>query len=255
MNESYLLKKLQKFEFYVHPSLEESGISHGFGNNSLDILKEKTRFENIFTEEKQCAIRLLLLDQSHGTELICIDDKTLEAEVQSLYNQSARADGWISNAEVLKKHKIALGIKTADCASVLIFDKQNKNFALLHCGFLGAINDFVSLGIKALEKWGSKRKDLFAFLGPKARKCCYEIRSDMEEVFKKSESKEFKNVLISKDNSIFFDIEEVIIQQLINNDIISRNIYNIDKCTICDNSFFSYRREKEEAGRMLSFVL
>jgi copper oxidase (laccase) domain-containing protein len=41
---------------------------------------------------------------------------------------------------------------------------------------------------------------------------------------------------------------------MVSHGIDEKNIFSIDGCTHCDENFLSFRRDKNKAGRMLSFI-
>jgi len=54
----------------------------------------------------------------------------------------------------------------------------------------------------------------------------------------------------------FFDIAGENAEQLLAAGVASKNIYDCGICTSCRNAeYFSYRKEKDAAGRMLSVIM
>jgi copper oxidase (laccase) domain-containing protein len=43
--------------------------------------------------------------------------------------------------------------------------------------------------------------------------------------------------------------------QLLAAGVLPRNIFDCKTCTFCGKNYFSYRRDKEKAGRMLSIIM
>ena len=95
-------------------------------------------------------------------------------------------------------------------------------------------------------------------MGPSAKKCCYEVSPDF---LANLAPFSYHDQLIRRENNkLYFDVSELIYQQLIGLDIPSNAInmsYNL--CTICDQRFYSHRRgtlagNAELVGRQMTVV-
>ena len=72
-----------------------------------------------------------------------------------------------------------LGVLTADCAPIFIYDNSNKFVCSLHSGWKGCLNNISKKAIKLFEKYDINRKNLSAIVGP----CLgnnYEVDKDFE---------------------------------------------------------------------------
>ena len=63
-----------------------------------------------------------------------------------------------------------------------------------------------------------------------------------------------KSVVESRDGKLFADIRALLMQQAFFFGVKPDRIASADVCTICDRRYFSHRREREAAGRQLSFI-
>lgn len=157
-------------------------------------------------------------------------------------------DGIISN-----KRKIALGVFTADCVPVLLFDKKNKVISAVHSGWKSTIKDIV---IKTLDKmkneYNTDMKDIVAYIGPHNRECCYEIGQEVAYEFQNCSL--YNNLDIIKDSKL--SLEKCIIRQLESKGVLISNINTTNICTYCSGEYelHSYRRGKDSSGRMFSFI-
>lgn len=157
-------------------------------------------------------------------------------------------DGIITN-----RRNLAIGIFTADCVPVLLFDKKNKIISAVHSGWKGTLNKII---IKALDKMkdehGASMEDIIAFIGPHNKGCCYEIGQDVAEEFYKD--KLYHGIEIIKDNKL--QLEKCIIKQLQSKGVSEKHINISPICTYCNNEYelYSYRKQKDSCGRMFSFI-
>lgn len=159
-----------------------------------------------------------------------------------------QGDGIITN-----RRKIGIGVFTADCVPVLIYDNVNQVIAAVHSGWKGTLNEVSANALSKLRaEYGSKMKDINVIIGPHNRGCCYEIGEDVMELFSKKEL--YKDLEIIKDSKL--SLEKCIIKQLEANGVDNKNIISTNICTYCNSNYnmYSYRKQKVDYGRMFSFI-
>lgn len=128
----------------------------------------------------------------------------------------------------IDKKNIAVGVKTADCGAVVLTDY--KKLAVIHAGWRGILGGIIE---NALSLFDDELE--LAFLSPFARSCCYEVKEDFVENLKSEE----KFYLKYKDSKIYFQMENIIKDKL---KLKVKHIYDTQKCTICSENLFSYRK-------------
>jgi len=121
----------------------------------------------------------------------------------------------------------------ADCVPVLL--AAEGAVAALHCGFRPLAGGIIANGIDALRALGATGP-ITALIGPGARGCCYEVGPEVHALFTTGR------------HGNHLDLAEVAIDQLGDAEIVDTGI-----CTICDERFFSYRREGE-TGRQSGVI-
>ena len=187
--------------------------------------------------------KLVLLNQIHSNKVFSINKIPQKKPV---------GDGLITS-----KNKFALGILTADCAPILIFDPKKKIIAALHSGWKGAYKKIVNNTINNLKKKGCNVNDLIVVIGPSISKHRYEVKNDFLKKFidQNKKNKIFFNFSKKK---IFFSLNEYIKNQF--KDIGVKNIEIINKDTyLKKNNFFSHRRSLKnkynDYGRNISVIM
>ena len=163
----------------------------------------------------------------------------------------------LGDAAITNKKKIALGILTADCAPVFIYDPNNNIISAIHAGWKGAYKKIIKKTINNLKKKGSKVNNLIAVIGPCISKQSYEVRIDFYIKFVK-QNKYNKKFFTRKNKKIFFSLNEYIENHLRNNGI--KKIEIIKKDTYLNkNNFFSSRRALknnfDDYGRNISIIM
>ena len=205
--------------------------AHGFIDSSLDFS------ENSLDWNKFSKTEILLLNQVHGS--VIVSHESVEGQ-----SNKTEADGWFSSISELSDKNISLGIKTADCSPVILYGANSGLVAVLHCGWRSAYAGILEDCIKKFKQ--ENEKDIEIAIGPAAQSCSYEVGLDLVEKFNSSGA-------ISKNNGKYFlSIPDYLKTQA--NKLGVEKIVTSDICTIKNESFFSYRRQKEKSGRQISFV-
>lgn len=136
-----------------------------------------------------------------------------------------------------------VAIKTADCVPILLVDERRRAVAAVHAGWRGTVDRIGPAAVEAMrDRFGSGPGDLHAAIGPAIGKCCYEVGPEVSRHF-------------GETSRTHIDLVEANRRQLLDAGLAPERIYSSDLCTKClPEQFHSYRRDKEAAGRMYSFV-
>ena len=146
--------------------------------------------------------------------------------------------------------------KFADCTPIVLFDKRKKILASLHSGWRGTQQRIAQHAIEKLtEYYFCSKQDLIAFIGPAISSEDFEVGMDLVTLFNESYGN-IHSYLKPKDNGkLLFDMQRLIVDQLILNGIREEHIYCTTLETYRNPMMHSYRRDKERSGRMLLFAL
>ena len=125
-----------------------------------------------------------------------------------------------------KKSKLGLVVKTADCMPILLSDK--KRVGAVHSGWRGLKNNIVQKAIKKFDV-----NQLLISIGPHAQSCCYEIKDDVKN--------HFVDYTESRKGNLYLNMSQFL------KDLSKKENFKIEVspiCTICNNSYNSYRQNK-----------
>ena len=128
-----------------------------------------------------------------------------------------------------EKLKLGLVVQTADCMPILLSDK--KRIGAIHSGWRGLKNNIVK---KAIKKFDISQ--LSISIGPHAQSCCYEVKEDVKKYF--NDYTEFR------DGMFFLNMSQVL-KHLSKEEGFQLEVSSI--CTICNNSYNSFRENKTTA--------
>jgi YfiH family protein len=124
-------------------------------------------------------------------------------------------------------------VLAADCLPVAI--GGDGGLAMVHAGWRGLAAGVVESGVRELRALGVEG-EITAVLGPCAGGCCYEVGPEVHEALGTGVSG-FANL----------DLRDVARARLLAAGVSS--VRALGGCTICDERFFSHRREGGRAGR------
>ncbi len=183
------------------------------------------------------AEKVFTIRQVHG-------DKVLTVTQNDLPQQAIlpEADGVVTNVS-----GIVLSIRTADCVPIFLYDPNKKCIGLAHAGWKSSAQSIAKKTVETLvQNYGSAPADILAALGPAIGRCCYQVGEEFEKIFP-------DEISYISDNR-FLDLPLVNKNQLLKAGVKSKNIFESAACTVCGQDFFSFRRDKEKAGRHLSWM-
>jgi hypothetical protein len=142
---------------------------------------------------------------------------------------------------------VAIGIKTADCVPVLLADAENRAVACVHAGWRGTAANILGATIDAVRLRGCRPDDIRVAIGPSIGACCYEVGEDIARHFAQWAEG------IAGTGVPRLDLPAINEMQARAAGV--RHVWKSGECTFCRSErFYSFRREKEQAGRMISFI-
>ena len=247
----FFSKKLKKFKninhcFFSRKGGFSKGIYRGLncGKGSKD---SKTNvIKNLAFVSKKMKIdrkNLLLMHQTHSDKVIVIN-KT---------KKKLKKIG--SDAVITKLKGFGLGVVTADCVPIILYDVKNQIIGCIHAGWKGALKGIIENTMKKFKKINSNNK-IFASVGPCIGKKNYEVDLDFYRKF----------LIKSKKNSIYFsrknkDKKLFDLRKYVNDKLVKlgAEVDHVNYDTFRDKqSFFSYRRSKkfkeDDYGRCISVI-
>jgi len=171
-------------------------------------------------------------------------------QVHSAVVEFARCPGMypVADGLVTTNSNILLTLKVADCVPVFLYEPLKRIIGLVHSGWRGTVENILSNAIKLMQKNGAESKDIRCFLGPAIGKCCYEVDGEVAKKF------DDKAKVKMEERKWRVGLHEQIRLQLASVGVQKKNIRSSDICTYESQGYHSYRRDGENAGRMVAFL-
>lgn len=187
--------------------------------------------------------KIVTMKQVHGDQIVEVKDKTLK--------ETGEADGMVTRGA-----GIHLGVLTADCVPILILAPKHKIVAAVHAGWRGTLMGIAAKMVREFDhRYGVVPEEIEAALGPSIGACCYEVKDDVTEPLREKWGRIADANIQTRDGKSSVDLRQLNRAILESAGVPSKEIFQIGPCTCCaPDEFFSYRREKKETGRQMSFI-
>ena len=244
-------KKFKKFKKVKHCFFSRKGgyskgvyqsLNCGVGSND----NKKNVYKNLSFVSKKMRInkkKLILMYQTHSNKVSIINNDNINS-------RRFKSDALITNMT-----GVTLGVVTADCVPIILYDIRNKVIGCIHAGWKGASSGIIENVIKKFKKLNSKNK-IFASVGPCIGKKSYEVDVSFYKKF----------ILKSKRNAIYFSKKNINkklfnIRKYVNDKLIKLDVKvdHVNYDTFKEKKrFFSYRRsqklKEKDYGRCISVI-
>jgi hypothetical protein len=227
--------------FTAHPT-----VTHGISTKTFGTMKKddgSIHHANILKFGKLSGINTLTIcmDQKHtGNVMVVENDRELVVP---------NVDGLVT-----KNKKLSLGVVTADCLPILMYDPRKDVIGIAHAGSKGLLKNIIGNTIKAfVQTYNTDPKDLIVSIGPSIEQKCYIVGQDLIKLYK-SAFPHYTSVYIEGNGTFFLDLRSVAIQDLRNEGVLKENIEVSPLCTKCNpESLYSYRAG-DTMGRFISII-
>jgi polyphenol oxidase len=186
--------------------------------------------------------RIVTMRQVHGDHIVEVKDKKLK--------EAGEADGMLTMED-----EIFLGVLTADCVPILMIAPRLKLVAAIHAGWRGTLAGIAVKATRLLIERGVSAAEIEVALGPSIGSCCYEVKDDVAGPLLKRWGGIAQASIQKRDRKTCLDLRLLNRAVLAQAGVFESNIFQVGPCTSCSqNDFFSYRRERSETGRQISFI-
>ena len=200
--------------------------------------------------------RLLMPHQVHLTEIAVVDEKML---CLSQETQQLALDG--IDALMTNMGGVCIGVSTADCIPVLLYDKVHRAVCAIHAGWRGTLQRIVVKAVDSMNTvYGTQPSDLVAQIGPGIHLESFEVG---DEVYAAFASEGFPMNAISKRyptsnnySKWHIDLPACNRLQLMSAGIPAAQIAVFPVCTYQQHeTFFSARRLGINSGRIFTGIM
>lgn len=236
----FTVRTKKGFRWLTFPPLERHNpVMHGFTIKSQPAsVDQNIRPDHMIQMFTRIHRPVVSLRQVHQDECVVVTSK-------EQLRREYRGDAVLTD-----RKDIFIYIQVADCVPIFMLDEKRKVIGLIHAGWKGTLLGIAKRTLeKAKEQLGCEPWDFTIWFGPSIRSCCYRVSDDVAILF------DAKSVHSSAKKGLMLDLIGINRKQLADCGVKDNRMFATGSCTCCEEKlFYSYRREKENSGRMVGFL-
>ena len=158
---------------------------------------------------------------------------------------------------------VAIGVRSADCIPVLLYDPVKKAAAAIHSGWKGTVSKIISKTVAKMRvTYSSQPSDLLAVIGPGICMDCFQVGEEVALKFKEAGFDidtlwAFRGPKTGNgmEGGHHIDLKEACRQTLVESGLKNENIQISELCSYEDNHLlYSARKESIECGRNITYI-
>ncbi len=216
----------------VHPNRAIAGLNLGLNTEEAEDVIMANR-ERLLNELGLDAHQIAYAVQVHKTNIEFVEHG----------GTYPNTDGFVTTQQ-----NLALAIQVADCAAILFGDPVNKVIGAAHAGWRGAAGNIVPKTIAKMKELGAEVKQMKVYVSPCISTANFEVGDEVAE--------QFPDQFVDRTHyeKPHVNLKEFIRDQLLSEGMMESKIELDISCTIDDEKFYSYRRQKEKSGRMMGII-
>lgn len=186
--------------------------------------------------------RLVSLYQVHSSLAVAVEEPWDEHERPHADALATRRPG------------LLLGIVTADCAPILLADREAGVIGAAHAGWKGAHGGVIEAVVNAMERLGARRAAIAAAIGPCIAQASYEVDVGFRDRFEPQDEDFFE---AGAPGHFQFDLEAYVASRLAAAGVETVERLGLDTYAQADR-FYSFRRathrHEPDYGRQFSLI-
>ena len=254
---------LEQYPWLINAfSTREGGVSAGmYSSMNLTFTRgddpDKVR-ENfrLFGESIGVSIeQMVYSDQQHTTNVMEVTSKHHGMGILRERDFSD-IDGIMTN-----EPGVCLVTSYADCVPLYFVDPVNRAIAASHSGWRGTVGNICQNTVNEMHRlYGSKPEDIIACIGPSICADCYEVGSDVADVFIESYGEDADTVVLPHNKNIpgkyQLDLTRANVINMEKAGILPEHISVPDLCTCCNSDVLhSHRGSHGQRGGLCAFLM
>ncbi len=148
-----------------------------------------------------------------------------------------------------------IGIQTADCVPLLIYDPHTSLVACVHAGWRGTAQGIVSKTLTGIRReFGASLDNLLIAIGPSIGECCYEVGQDV--ALKVVEASGGGECMSMRDGKYYLNLQRANAAQALKSGIKAENLWICQECTHCQpEKYHSYRYNKAKDKGLRQYAI
>lgn len=194
---------------------------------------------------------LVMPHQVHGIKTACIDDAyyKMSAEERKEYLEGV-------DALVTKERLTCIGVSTADCVPILLYDAEHQTAAAIHAGWRGTQQRIAEHVVEEMrQRYGTDASRLSAVIGPSIGPAAFEVGQEVYDAFRTA-GYDMEQLARMTEGKWHIDLWQANVSSLLAAGVLQGNIQVSGICTFTHSAdYFSARKLTVNSGRILSGII
>lgn len=232
---------------YSQGNYGQFNINRYCGDKTETIAQNRQALCQLLQIDNRC---LLMPHQVHLTEIATIDSDFLGLDDDERLQRLEGVDAIMTDRAC-----VCVGVSTADCIPVLLYDGVHHAVCAIHAGWRGTVSRIVEKAVKAMmETYGSQPDDIQAQIGPGISLDSFEVGDEVYDAFAQAG---FDMAAISQKQAKWhINLPACNRLQLMAMGVKPDHISVSDICTYkTHDTFFSARRLGINSGRIFTAIM
>lgn len=194
--------------------------------------------------------------QVHGVDIVVVDKETPFDAATELQDVDA-------DAVITRQPGQWIGVRTADCVPVLLYDPVKRIVAAVHAGWRGTVKHIVRLTVERMcETFGTQPADILAMIGPSIGPEAFEVGEEVAQCFVEAGREEcilrqqYSSIGIVRYPKPHVDLWQSNAMDLLEAGVDLANIDCTPWCTVeHQDVLFSARKQGIDTGRIVTAIM
>lgn len=194
--------------------------------------------------------RLVMPHQVHGTGITQIGKTFFRLSKDIRHTALEGIDALITNVP-----GVCIGVSTADCIPIIIYDPEHHAAAVVHSGWRGTVANIAGVAVESLRMaYHSRPEALKAVIGPGISLDSFEVGDEVYDQF--AEAGYPMDRIARREAKWHIDLWACCRLQLEASGVLPANVQVAGICTFANSDdYFSARRLTIDSGRILTAVI
>lgn len=220
----------------------------GMFSGDDNVAENRERLAQILTIDEE---NIIVPHQTHGDGILVIDDSFMAKSDMEKVKMLNGIDALVTNQK-----NICIGVTTADCVPVIMYEARLKILAVVHAGWKGTVSRIVEKTLdKMIDHYGCDDPQAFLMgIAPCISQEKFEVGDEVAEAFRVA-GFDLDKIAYRNQNTgkMHINLQEANRLLLLESGIPPTNIEQANLCTYSNpDKFFSARRQTIHSGRMLT---
>lgn len=241
-----------------HPRLFHLFSTKMLGVNSLN--EEQMQHFRVLDSDRKHLLKTVLETEFKLRNTTALWPRQTHGKKVGIVNQhNINEDFEATDALITSMRGVFIGVKTADCVPVLLYDAHTETIAAVHSGWRGTVQNIVAETLRTMQhEYGTQASNVWAAIGPCIGAANYEVGAEVvaqfENLFSPKQLNELAEPLLH--GKALLNLKKAIEFQLRDWGLPASQIDCMEACTFnAANRFYSARRDGAATGRMINGLM